>query len=248
MSPEVFKHLPHLQGKLTPPERSEFRATPERMAYWDQLAQKVGRPPTWRLSDQELEESRRAVLGQRESGRDLWVFAYGSLMWDPGFHFEEVRLAELDGFRRCFSLRIRLGRGSAENPALMLALEPGAGCCTGLAFRIGSALLEEEMTIFWRREMITASYRPRLLPARTPQGEIESLVLTANPAHQNYVGPLALEETAQTIATGSGALGTNLHYLEQLVEKLEQLGIRDDYVQQLIDRVRCIEPRGVEPQ
>ena len=240
MSPDVFKHLPHLDGKLTPLEQSEFRATPDKVEYWDGLARKMGHPPGWRLTDAEIEASRRAVLAGHERGRDLWIFGYGSLMWDPALHFEEVRLATLEGYRRCFSMQSRIGRGSTEKPALMLSLERGEGRCTGLAFRIAAHLADDETAVFWRREMITGSYRPVLLPATTPQGEIRSLVLAANPAHANYVGDLPLEESAAIIAAGVGMLGTNLKYLEQLVEKLEQLRIEDDYIRQLMDRVRLI--------
>lgn len=240
MSPEAFKHLPHLRGKVTPPDQSEFRATPERLAYWDELARKIGRPPNWRLSDQELEESRRAVLGRCDSREDLWIFAYGSLMWDPAFHFEEVRLAELAGYRRRFSLKMTLARGSVEHPSLMLSLDEGTGSCTGLVFRVASHIADVETAILWRREMIVGSYRPVLLPASTPQGEIRSLALASNPAHASYVGELSLDETAAMIATGSGVIGTNLQYFEQLAEKLEQLQIEDDYIQRLLDRVHLI--------
>ena len=240
MTPDAFRHLPHLLGKVTPPERSTLRATPERIAHWDQLARQAGHPPGWRLSDQAIEASRRAVLGGADPGEDLWIFGYGSLMWDPAFHFEEVRLAELQGWRRCFSLKTTFARGSVERPALMLSLEQCTGCCTGLAFRVAAREAEVETRMFWRREMIRGSYRPVFLPARTAQGEISALVLTANPAHPSYVGELALGETAATIASGSGAIGTNLQYLEQLVEKLAQLQIEDDYIRRLAEQVARI--------
>jgi cation transport protein ChaC len=88
--------------------------------------------------------------------------------------------------------------------------------------------------------MIVGSYRPILLPVNTPQGEITALVLASNPAHDSYVGELPLAEAAATIATGSGVIGTNLHYLEQLAEKLEQLQIEDRYIERLLERVRRI--------
>ena len=83
----------------------------------------AGWPADWRLPDEVIEASRLAVLGDHKAGRDLWIYSYGSLMWDPGFHFAEVRLADVEGFQRRFTLKINLGRGSHDHPALMLSLE-----------------------------------------------------------------------------------------------------------------------------
>ena len=136
MNPDAFRHLPALRERITPAQASELRVTPELLAAWDERARQLGRPADWRLSDQELDASHRAMLGGLGDGMDLWIYSYGSLMWDPGFHFDEVRLADLQGHRRRFLFRTTLGRGSPEQPGLMLSLEPGPGLCRGLVFRI----------------------------------------------------------------------------------------------------------------
>jgi cation transport protein ChaC len=243
--PDAFRHLPHLREKVTPPERSELRVTPDVLAGWDRRASELGRPKDWRLSDQELDASRRAVLGDLDVGQDFWIYSYGSLLWDPGFHFVEVRLAELEGYRRRFSCLTRIGRGSQECPGLMLSLEAGGGSCRGLAFRVAAAVADGESAIVWRREMIRGTYRPALLRVSTPQGGIEALVFAANQAHPDYVGELPLEETASIIARGIGILGTNLRYLEQLAEQLENLAIEDDYLTRLLQHVQA--RRGIIP-
>ena len=184
------------------------------------------------------------MLGGRDGSQDLWVFAYGSLMWDPGLHFAEVRLAELDGFARRFALRSPIGRGTPERPALMLCLEPGPGRCTGLAYRIAADLAEAESAILWRREMLRGSYRPQLHQATTPQGAVEVLVLAANPSHDDHADEQPLAETAATIACATGILGSNRHYLEQLAAQLAALGIVDDYVEQLH---RCVQLQADGP-
>jgi len=170
---------------------------------------------------------------------DLWIYSYGSLMWDPGFHFDEVRLAELQGHRRRFLFRTTLGRGSPELPGLMLSLEPGPGTCRGLVFRIPGAARHAESACVWRREMIRGSYRPALLPVATPQGEVQALVFAANHAHPDHVGDLPLHEAAMIIAHAAGFLGTNRQYLEQLARQLHSLGIDDDYVVQLLQQVQA---------
>ena len=209
---------------------------------WDQRARDQGRGPDWRWSDEQLEATRIALLGPPVQEQDLWIFGYGSLMWDPGFHFAEVRLAELAQHRRRFSCRTALGRGSPECPGLMLTLEPGPGNCSGLAFRIDAAVAAYESGMLWRREMIRGIYEPRLLPVRTPQGEVNALVFAANTAHDDHVGELPLDDAAAIIARAEGVLGTNRQYLEQLVWQLEHLGLEDSYLQQLLQRVRQLGP------
>ena len=240
MKVDPFVHLPGLRGRLTLPDRSEYRATREVLASWDERARKAGLPANWRRSDDRLEEIRRAVLGDRDASADLWVYAYGSLMWDPGLLFEEVRLADADGYQRRFTNRVTIGRGSPDRPALMLTLQPHPGSCRGLAFRIGADLVEDESAILWRREMLLGGYRPLLVPMSTPQGAITALAFAANTAHASYAEELPLDETADLIARGSGVMGTNREYLEQLAGQLIALEIEDLYVQQLLECVRNV--------
>jgi cation transport protein ChaC len=154
-------------------------------------------------------------------------------MWDPGFHFDEVRLADVEGYQRRFTLKINLGRGSKEYPALMLSLEPQDGRCHGLAFRIAAASVHAETAILWRREMLRGGYAPAIVSMLTPQGPIDALAFVSNPSHPSYVGELPFDETARLIASGKGILGTNREYLVQLATQLEALGIDDPYVAQL---------------
>ena len=233
MTADAFIHLPDLRDRVTQPGQSLLRLTPEMFAVWEDRARAAGLPASWRLSDEVIEASRLALLGDHRDGEDLWIYSYGSLMWDPGFHFTEVRLADVEGYQRRFTLRIDLGRGSREHPALMLSLEPQAGSCRGLAFRIAADAVHAESAILWRREMLRGGYCPALVPMMTPQGPITALAFVSNTAHPSYVGELPLHETVATIATGKGVLGTNLDYLVQLAAQLQALGIDDPYVAQL---------------
>lgn len=241
MTVDAFTHLPHLRHSLTPAEQSRLRMTPERVAEFDAHARAHGQPDNWRHSPQQLSASREAVLGHLQPGQDLWVFAYGSLMWDPAVHFEEVRRADLDGFARRFSYRTTLGRGTPDCPALMLSLDPATACCHGLAFRLAADSVACETAMLWQREMLRGGYCPLLLPMRTPQGEVEALVFASNPAHDGYVGPLPLAETARTIATACGVLGSNRAYLDNLCAQLDTLGIDDPYIRALSAQVQCLE-------
>src|SRR3990167_8018717 len=109
MTPRAFTHLPELAGRLTPADASGLRLTDEVLAAWDAQAREQGLPPDWRLPDEEVERSRQAVLAGRD-GEDLWVFGYGSLMWNPGIHFPEGPRARAGGFARRFALATTIGR------------------------------------------------------------------------------------------------------------------------------------------
>lgn len=237
MEPHAFRHLPELQGRLTPPQASGLRLTDEVLAAWDAQARQQGLSADWRLPDDVVERSRQAVLAQSE-GCDLWVFAYGSLMWNPAIHFDEVRRARLADHARRFALATTIGRGTPDSPGLVLTLQRGVGDCEGLAFRIPQALLERESRMLWRREMIHGSYCPGFQPLHTPQGGVRALVLSANTAHPLHRGGLSLDDTAAIIASAQGSVGSNRDYLDQLACQLDLLGIRDDYVRCLAARVR----------
>jgi len=242
VTPDAFKHLPDLRSRLTPPDQSLVRITPQMLAQWDAHARELGQPDDWRIPDRQREDNRRVFLGRDAGSQDLWIYSYGSLMWDPGIHFSEVRLADLAGYQRRFTFRSRLGRGSPDRPALMLSLERQDECrCRGLVFRITAELVDTESAILWRREMIRGTYCPMWLPIDTPQGPVTAVVFASNPAHCDYVGELPMDETAAIIACASGVIGSNRQYLEYLATQLQALSIEDPYIETLMRQV------GVSP-
>jgi glutathione-specific gamma-glutamylcyclotransferase len=235
LPPEAFLHVPALIGKVLEPEQSFFRRTRDWLADLDRVARENGYPESWRLSDAEREATRAGVLARE--GKDLWVFAYGSLMWDPGIHIVEIRTATLSGFHRSFCLKSQMGRGSPDKPALMAALDRG-GACSGLALRIPAEHVDRETRILWQREMLAGSYVPTFVAVETPQGGVEEAVTFVINRQSNRYVQLDMEETARLIATGCGVRGTCLEYLENLAERLELLGLDDPPIRDLHACVR----------
>ncbi len=173
----------------------------------------------------------------------VWVFAFGSLIWNPAFHYVERRTARIHGFHRQFCLWSRAGRGSPERPGLMLSLESG-GSCTGVAYRLGKDAIESELDVVWRREMFTMAYRPVWTMARTPEGPEPVIAFSANRAHERYAPGLEEEVVARYLATGAGRMGRCCDYLFETVAHLRQLGIRDRRLEALETKVRA---HGVAP-
>ena len=181
--------------------------------------------------------SLQATLDRVAEGSDVWVFGYGSLMWNPAIHHAETRAARAGGWHRSFCVWNSFGRGSTENPGLTLALEPG-GSCAGVALRIEASKVESELGVLWNREMITGAYVPRWLRLRTDEGEVEAVAFVANRTSRRYAGRLPLPELAERMARASGPLGTSREYLESTVAELERLGARDSSMHALLRAVR----------
>lgn len=190
------------------------------------------------LDEQALAASRAACLAARPSTGDVWVFGYGSLMWNPCFNFVERRVVRVFGWHRRFCLWTTLGRGTPERPGLMLGLECG-GSCLGVAFRIAAAEVESELDIVWRREMVTAAYRPIWVRARSREGSIWAIAFAINRAHPRYAGRLSEARIVEALATASGPLGRCSDYLFETLKHLEALGIADPHLRALARAVRA---------
>ncbi len=188
------------------------------------------------LTEEELDASRHALLAEVAPATDVWVFGYGSLMWNPAFHFIERRPGTVYGYHRRFCLWTHLGRGSPENPGLTLGLRAG-GSCAGVAFRVAASEAESELTIVWRREMVTGAYRPRWVRVHTPDGPVTAAAFVINHDHVRYAGELPDATMAQAIARAAGDLGPCAEYLFNTVAHLDQLGIRDGPMHRLRDQV-----------
>jgi glutathione-specific gamma-glutamylcyclotransferase len=184
------------------------------------------------LTHEEREENRRQFLDQATSGEDLWIFGYGSLVWNTAFHFKEKKKARLFGYHRRFSLHLTIGRGSPEYPGLMLALDRG-GSCNGVAFRIESKKVDSETRILWMREMISGAYVPKWVSLQTDQGTVSGFTFVVNRNHVRYRGSLGVDDTVSGLINGKGPLGTCKDYLLNTVKDLKNLGIKDAYLERL---------------
>ncbi len=193
------------------------------------------------LSDAERAASLAAMLAARpERGGGVWVFAYGSLIWNPAIHIVERRLGHVPGWRRSFCLQVRMGRGTRENPGLMLGLMPGGGC-TGVALRVAEEALEEELDILWRREMVAAGYVPRWVAMHGEDGTAlgHAIAFTMNPDSPGYCGDLPEDEMVHALATARGRLGTAAEYLFRTRDGLREMGIHDDFVEATAQKVEA---------
>jgi glutathione-specific gamma-glutamylcyclotransferase len=193
------------------------------------------------LSDAEQEASLRELLEQHPKGADVWLFGYGSLVWNPIVHHEERRVASLHGFHRSFCLWSHVNRGSRRKPGLVLGLDAG-GSCRGVAFRIAGHHAADELRLLWRREMVLGAYRPRWAKVDAGGETLQAIAFFVNREHRNYAGKLPLETVIKALVSARGQLGTPAEYLLETVRGLIAHGVRDSYLIELRKRVLAIHP------
>ena len=215
-------------------KREHFSA--EGMRFYAEMARRDGMGV---LSEEARDALLRETMAAVAPGSDVWVFGYGSLMWNPIIRVAESRVAKVQGFYRHFCLRQTLGRGTPEKPGLMLGLDEG-GCCTGVAHRVAAAEVESEIGLLWQREMLSGAYRPHWIEAEAGAETLRALTFVVDRTHKRYEGLLPVETVAQRIANAEGVLGTNRDYLYRMAKHLSELAVVDDDVARLERRVRAL--------
>ena len=173
---------------------------------------------------------------------DLWVFGYGSLMWNPGFPYDERSLATLSGYARRFCMLSIHHRGTPDHPGLVLALDPDeVSECSGMAFAVPDEVRTETIRQLRERELISSAYLERLLTVGLADGrKVEAITYVVDTDHSQYCGSLPLERQAEIIAGATGGRGPNTEYLYNTVAHLAKLSIEDDELNWLADRVRML--------
>ncbi|MQR01984.1 gamma-glutamylcyclotransferase [Glaciimonas soli] len=191
------------------------------------------------LSEDALEASwRNALTSLPAPHEDIWLFGYGSLIWNPMVEHTERCPARLHGYHRGFYLYSRINRGTHDNPGLVLGLDRGGSCC-GIAFRIPAASLETELPMLWRREMLTGAYLPRWLPLRLFEQngrhaiKVKALTFVMNRQHPGYCGRLPDSTVVAHLRDASGLYGSSRDYLWHTLEGLRKEGFDDVYLSRL---------------
>jgi len=188
------------------------------------------------LTDEQLAASLAEALKHKPHGSDWWVFAYGSLLWNPLFPFEEAQPATLSGRHRRFCLWSLASRGTVTQPGLVLGLDQG-GSCQGVVYRLPARCAKDELALLWRREMVLGAYRPLWVSVRSHDKSLVALAFVVDRKHRQYTGKLTLSETANVLSSAEGAFGSSFDYLEHARIALVTHGIIDPYLEKLAGMV-----------
>ena len=169
---------------------------------------------------------------------DLWIFGYGSLMWRPGFDFEERTLATIRGYRRALCVYSHVHRGTPERPGLVLGLDRG-GSCRGVAFRVPADRVDHVLAYLRAREQVTMVYREVRARAVLADGrDVRAVCYAVDRMHAQYAGALELPALERYVAQGVGISGANADYIRNTFEHMVEIGIDDPCIAALIDRLQ----------
>lgn len=168
---------------------------------------------------------------------NFWVFGYGSLMWRPGFEYEERHAAVLRGAHRKLCLFSYVHRGTPEAPGLVLGLDHG-GSCRGIAFRIAHHNAKATFDYLQEREQMNYAYREAVRQVQLDDGRsVGALAFLVNRKHPQYAGVLDATEILRHVRQGMGKSGSNLDYVRNTALELKRLNIQDATLTWLVDRL-----------
>jgi cation transport protein ChaC len=172
----------------------------------------------------------------------MWVFGYGSLLWNPGFEVADQVLATLPGYARSFCMWSIHHRGTETEPGLVLALDEDPGhACEGVALAVKAGQESQTLTYLRDRELISSAYLERELQIDLRDGRrVSALAYVINRDHVQYCGGLALEKQAEVIARAKGGMGPNTEYLYNTARHLAEIGLHDPDLEWLSHRVRAL--------
>lgn len=168
---------------------------------------------------------------------DLWVFAYGSLMWRPGFDYLERRPARITGLHRSLCVYSFVHRGTPERPGLVLGLDRG-GACRGIAFRVAAGKRADTIAYLRQREQVTKVYieATRNVTLMDHEGRrVPALVYLVDRGHPQYAGKLSFDQQLHHIRQAHGKSGANPDYVLATVAELESHGYRDENLHRLAE-------------
>jgi cation transport protein ChaC len=172
----------------------------------------------------------------------MWVFGYGSLLWNPGFDVSEQLIATLPGYARSFCMSSIHHRGTVEHPGLVLALDERADArCQGVALAVAAGKEAETLQYLRERELVSSAYLEKNLDIELADGRVvEAVTYVIDESHEQYCSDMPLEDQAQIIATAIGGRGPNTEYLYNTASHLRDIGLQDSDLEWLTDRVKTL--------
>ena len=192
------------------------------------------------MNSEELSDSVQQMLKGINLKDGIWVFGYGSLMWNPDFILEEIRTGTISGYHRRLCLKSIVYRGTSDYHGLVFGLDKGDSC-QGMVYRIAEENIHSEMKKIWEREMFAGTYIPSWLNVTTKQGSISAVTFVINHEHEHYIPDIELEEIAERVVKAEGTCGSCHDYVKNTVKSLHQLGLRDHGLEQLLTLIESLQ-------
>ena len=179
-------------------------------------------------SDADYETIVRDIIASRPKNQEIWLFAYGSLIWKPEVDHSASQVGVARGWHRSFCFKAPRFRGTPEQPGLMMALDRG-GQCRGVLYKLNPTDPEAMLAKLFRREFTVKPINsmPRWITVDGERGRLRALTFVINRRSPAYVGKLSPDEVADVLASACGHWGSGAEYLYNTVFHLREKGIYD---------------------
>ena len=152
----------------------------------------------------------------------------------------------LRGAHRSLCIYSHRHRGTPEQPGLVFGLTRG-GSCRGVAFEVEAARWGEVHAYLRAREMDRGVYREAMRPVELDDGRlVQALAFLVDDRHVQFAGRLEIAEQVRLVRLGIGESGPNPEYVLETARHLEQLGIRDRYLTELVQALHGTDLQVVE--
>ena len=185
------------------------------------------------MNSVELSDSVKQILKGANLEGGVWVFGYGSLMWNPDIKQSEERIGTVRGYHRRLCLKSIVYRGNPDYHGLVFGLDKGKNC-QGIAYRIAVENIFTEMQKIWEREMFAGTYIPTWVKVITKQGNVPAVTFVINHKHEHYIPVIKMKEIAERVARAKGICGSCSDYVNNTAIRLKQLGLRDPLLEKLL--------------
>ncbi len=190
------------------------------------------------LSPEEKKRTQLEARAMRPRDEPMWVFGFGSLMWNPCFEYDLKVPGRVSGYDRKFHIWTTRARGTPDRPGLGLCLEDCAGGCRGLVFRLVEDDVEAAWERLWEREMGSGVYKAMWLPVETEDhGRVVALTFVVNRDHPHYAGPLPRQRMAAVMADACGQYGRCRDYLAGTIDEMQKIGVSDPELEALLAEI-----------
>ncbi|MEO6608409.1 MAG: gamma-glutamylcyclotransferase [Aestuariivirga sp.] len=173
-----------------------------------------------------------------DAGDCRHVFAYGSLIWNPGFEFVERNMAKLTGYHRSLCVYSNHYRGTPERPGLVLGLDKG-GSCRGVVYRVAEPEWGTVLAYVRKRELVSGVYREDVRDVRIEKSGavVSALTYVVDRQHSQYAGKLAVDDIARFVAQGHGLSGASKDYVENTLMALKEMGLEEKKLQSVLNKI-----------
>ena len=170
--------------------------------------------------------------------KNIWIFGYGSLIWQPGFQFCHSEIARLKDYKRSFCMWSIHYLGTPKHMGLVLALdnEPRS-YCDGLAFKVDEDNADNVLAYLRKRELISDAYLEVKIDIELNSGRLVSAyTYVINRNHEQYAKDLSIKVQADIISSAVGINGPNSDYLFNVTKCLRDLKIEDPELEELSNK------------